>query len=122
MRLLRWKNGYRSGNVQQDRENQLLAGCLNDFVTSAQTRDHCLELEELLAKMVQKVDAELRQGQQRQHIQAWLRLAINNSLPLKTYNTQACHHCGVCKLTASQPPAHLLAPARCMHLQKTLTQ
>lgn len=114
MRLLRWKNRYRSGDQQQDRENQSLAGCLNHFLEAAQTREHCQELDDLLASMVKEADTLLLQGMERPHIQRFLRRILIKSLPLQTHGTPACRKCGICDLSRDEIPAHITEPAQCM--------
>lgn len=113
MKPLRWKRQYQSGDPEQDRKNRDLTHCLNTLMEASRQREHCHDVEDLMERLADQADDLLRQGCERDTIEQTLRPILRDNLPLPSYETAACHNCGICDMARAKLASHLEAPAKC---------
>jgi len=115
MRLLRWKNRYNTGDIETDQNNKKFVECVNRLMGAADEREHCQEMEGLLAQLSSEVTIKLTADQETaQRMTQEFYGKLVNKLPLETYETPACHKCGLCDLAQEQLAEHLQAPLQCL--------
>ena len=51
MRPIRWNSRYRSGDAETDRRNRAFVDCLNSLIDAAGRREHCREMEDVIARL-----------------------------------------------------------------------
>jgi len=114
MRPIRWKSRYRTGDPEQDRENQGLAQCINTIIEASREKDHCREIEDLLAGMVERAEVAMDTHRPPGEIKGELRTALLENLPLPSHDTAACHRCGFCDLAQEKARESLQERTECL--------
>ena len=113
LRLLRWKNRYLTGDEIVDQQNKKLFSCVNQLLGAADQREHCEEMTGLLSSLSKSVENKLK-SQAQEDKNAEFREQLIQKLPLDTYRTTACRHCGLCELAQAKIAEHLEAPLQCL--------
>jgi hypothetical protein len=114
MRPLRWKASYRSGNIEIDRRNRAFVDCLNSLISAAGQREHCREMEDLVAGFSAEVEQRLQDGAFDNDLSAEFGRRLRAALPLSAYGGTSCRQCGLCDLAQQKLAEHLGVPAQCL--------
>lgn len=102
MRPLRWKRNYLTGIAWVDEGNEALVRILADLAGKMREKEHCQDMEDLYAMLVDRVQERLARtgsvGEQRSFDKE-LKSILETQLPLPARDTAACRDCGICDLT-----------------------
>jgi len=114
MRALRWKGRYQTGDAQIDRRNRAFVECLNGLIAAAGQREHCQEMEDLIAGFTAEVERRLEQDPAKGDLGEEFGRRLRAALPLSAYGGTSCRKCGLCDLAQQKAAEHLDAAARCL--------
>ncbi len=115
MRLVRWKSRYNTGDVEVDQDNKKFVECVNRLIAATDEREHCQEMEILLTHLSEQVSLNLAADKTAaQRMTQTFYANLIKQLPLRPYDTPACHKCGLCDLAKQRLADHLQAPLRCL--------
>ena len=114
MRPIRWNSRYRSGDAETDRRNRAFVDCLNSLIDAAGQREHCQELEDVIALFSAEAQQLLEAHPADTDLSAASGRRLRALLPLSPYDSAACRQCGLCDLAQQKIAEHLEAPARCL--------
>lgn len=99
MRRLRWKRNYLTGIAWVDEVNEALVRILSDINNELRAKEHCQDMEELYAMLVDVVQERLvHKGAngEGQRFNTELADILATHLPLPARDTPACRDCGIC--------------------------
>jgi hypothetical protein len=114
MRLLRWKDRFRTGDVAADRRNRAFVDCLNKLINASSQRERCREVEELIEQFRFEAEQTLRERPANRDLKHEFGSRLLSSLPLSPFGGPACRECGLCNLELKQVTEQLEAPGRCL--------
>ncbi len=114
MRPLRWKGRYQSGDAEIDRRNRAFVDCLNSLISAAGQREHCREMEDLVAGFSAEVEQRLQDRAFDRDLSAEFGRRLRAALPLSAYGGTSCRQCGLCDLAQQKIAKHLDVPAQCL--------
>ncbi len=117
MHPLRWKSRYQTGDAETDRRNRAFVDCLNSLIQAAGQREHCREMEDLIAGFSAEVEQRLQKRPFEGDLSAEFGRRLRASLPLSAYRGTACRQCGLCDLAQNKIAEHLDAAAQCLFKQ-----
>ena len=117
MRPIRWNSRYRSGDAETDRRNRAFVDCLNSLIDAAGRREHCREMEDVIARLSAEAQQVLQTRPTDSDLSAEWGLRLRAVLPLSPHDSTACRQCGLCDLAQQKIAEHLEAPARCLFKQ-----
>jgi hypothetical protein len=85
MSPLRWTSRYQTGDTGTDRRSRALVHCLNNLITAAGQREHCREMDELIARFSAEGEQGLLEHAADRDLKAELGRRLLASLPLGPY-------------------------------------
>ena len=114
MRPLRWKGRYQTGDGEVDRRNRAFVECLNGLIAAAGQREHCQEMEDLIAGFAAEVERRLDERHSEGDLAEEFGRRLRAALPLSAYGGTSCRKCGLCDLAQQKAAEHFEASARCL--------
>ena len=114
MRPLRWKSRYLTGDTETDRRNRAFVDCLNTLIAAAGQREHCKEMDDFVARLLNEAEQMLLERPEDHGIKVELAHRLVASLPLAPYGDTSCRTCGLCDLAQEEIAEHMELPARCL--------
>jgi hypothetical protein len=101
MKRMRWKGGYVSGDEVVDARNRALVGMLEGFAQELGRKEHCQDMNELYADLVELAGRHLETdpvalGQDGGAGRVEVAEVIRSRFPLAALSTPACKSCGLC--------------------------
>jgi hypothetical protein len=118
MRLLRWKDRFRTGDVSADRRNRAFVDCLNQLIHASTQRERCREVEELIEQFRSEAEQTLRERPANRDLKYEFGSRLLASLPLGPFGGPACRECGLCNAERTQVPEQFEAPGKCLFQQR----
>lgn len=102
MRRLRWKRNHLTGIAWIDDGNQTLVRILMDIDSELRAKEHCQDMEDFYAMLVDSVQKRLVQKGSADEARGFdneLENLLATHLPLPARDTAACRDCGICEST-----------------------
>ena len=105
MKPIRWKSKYLTGLPDIDQRHRALTDILNDLAKESGKVEHCQDMNELHARLVETAEGSLSHPKpsssdeaqtEMQRYQGEIRQLLKTSLPLPAKSGSACRHCGLC--------------------------